>query len=142
MYGGADENDGNNGNNVEYSETIELNLDEIEPSVAGPKRPQDRIPLSMLKQQIHLSSQNQRVKVAMGSQRLTSKPSTRLRNNRGRPTDCSRRGRQTHETARTEKDFYSEMNTNPWTEAEMINNRPTPDAIEISPDMYPGKSPD
>lgn len=28
-----------------YSETLEINLSEIEPSLAGPKRPQDRIPL-------------------------------------------------------------------------------------------------
>ena len=33
---------------IEYSDTLELNLEEIEPSVAGPKRPQDRIPLASL----------------------------------------------------------------------------------------------
>src|SRR3954468_3394370 len=33
----------------DYSEVIELNLSEIQPSVAGPKRPQDRIPLGQLK---------------------------------------------------------------------------------------------
>ncbi len=31
---------------AEYSTTIELNLADVEPSIAGPKRPQDRIPLS------------------------------------------------------------------------------------------------
>ncbi|APE14805.1 aconitate hydratase [Mycobacterium sp. WY10] len=30
-----------------YSQSIELNLADVEPSIAGPKRPQDRIPLSM-----------------------------------------------------------------------------------------------
>jgi aconitate hydratase len=34
----------------EFSETLELDLDSIEPSLAGPKRPQDRIPLSTAKQ--------------------------------------------------------------------------------------------
>src|SRR3954466_10155258 len=29
-----------------YSETLELDLDDVEPSMAGPKRPQDRVPLS------------------------------------------------------------------------------------------------
>ncbi len=29
-----------------FSETLELDLDEIEPSIAGPRRPQDRIPLA------------------------------------------------------------------------------------------------
>jgi aconitate hydratase len=37
---------------VVYSDIVKLDLEEIEPSVAGPKRPQDRIPLSRLKQDI------------------------------------------------------------------------------------------
>lgn len=32
-----------------YSKTVSLNLDEVEPSLAGPKRPQDRVPLSQMK---------------------------------------------------------------------------------------------
>ena len=35
---------------VEYSEILEINLDDIEPSIAGPKRPQDRIALSDVKE--------------------------------------------------------------------------------------------
>ncbi|HKY84744.1 MAG TPA: aconitate hydratase AcnA [Anaerolineales bacterium] len=31
-----------------YGETLEIDLDRIEPSVAGPKRPQDRVPLSQV----------------------------------------------------------------------------------------------
>jgi aconitate hydratase len=42
----------NNPVDVEYSLTLELNLDEIEPCVAGPRRPQDRIPLQKLKENI------------------------------------------------------------------------------------------
>jgi aconitate hydratase len=34
----------------EYTDVLELDLSTVEPSVAGPKRPQDRIPLSNLKQ--------------------------------------------------------------------------------------------
>src|SRR5438128_588433 len=34
---------------VEYSQTLELNLVDVVPSVAGPKRPQDRIELRQLK---------------------------------------------------------------------------------------------
>ncbi len=34
---------------IEYSQTLELNLADVVPSVAGPKRPQDRIELSNLK---------------------------------------------------------------------------------------------
>jgi aconitate hydratase len=46
MFGSSDRT------GIEYSVTLELNLDEIEPSVAGPKRPQDRIPLPNLKETI------------------------------------------------------------------------------------------
>ena len=35
---------------VEYSDVLEIDLGEIEPSIAGPKRPQDRIALSDVKQ--------------------------------------------------------------------------------------------
>ena len=30
---------------AKYSDTLGLDLDSVEPSIAGPKRPQDRIPL-------------------------------------------------------------------------------------------------
>ncbi len=33
----------------EFSDILELNLATVEPSIAGPKRPQDRIPLSKSK---------------------------------------------------------------------------------------------
>ncbi len=35
--------------NPEYSETLELDLEAVMPSLAGPKRPQDRVPLSAMK---------------------------------------------------------------------------------------------
>ena len=35
---------------AEYSDTLELDMSTVEPSMAGPRRPQDRIPLSAVKQ--------------------------------------------------------------------------------------------
>jgi aconitate hydratase len=35
---------------AEYSQVVELNLGTVEPSVAGPRRPQDRVPLSQARQ--------------------------------------------------------------------------------------------
>ena len=35
---------------AEYSELLALDLDSVEPSLAGPKRPQDRVPLSSAKE--------------------------------------------------------------------------------------------
>src|SRR5207237_2688683 len=34
-----------------YSEVVELDLSTVEPSLAGPRRPQDRVPLSRAKQE-------------------------------------------------------------------------------------------
>jgi aconitate hydratase len=39
-----------NEESIKYSEVVELNLDSIEPSVAGPKRPQDKVALSAIKE--------------------------------------------------------------------------------------------
>jgi aconitate hydratase len=39
---------------IDYSAVLELNLDEIEPCVAGPRRPQDRIPLRRLHEDMNL----------------------------------------------------------------------------------------
>ena len=36
-----------------YSQVVELDLSEVEPSLAGPRRPQDRIPLSAAKRSFH-----------------------------------------------------------------------------------------
>lgn len=35
----------------EYTDTLELDISKVEPSLAGPKRPQDRVPLSKMKQE-------------------------------------------------------------------------------------------
>jgi aconitate hydratase len=40
---------------AEYSDTLELDLGSVEPSLAGPRRPQDRIPLSDVKQSFFTS---------------------------------------------------------------------------------------
>ncbi|MFP4552840.1 MAG: aconitate hydratase AcnA [Actinomycetota bacterium] len=43
---------------TEYSATLELDMSTVEPSLAGPKRPQDRIELSAMKQQWHADLSN------------------------------------------------------------------------------------
>ena len=40
---------------AEYSSTLELSMGNVEPSIAGPKRPQDRIPLSESKKRFELA---------------------------------------------------------------------------------------
>ncbi|MGB7069096.1 MAG: aconitate hydratase [Pyrinomonadaceae bacterium] len=123
---------------VDYTTVVELNLETVTPSVAGPKRPQDRIELSSLddrfielftkpvadggygKTEDDLSKQ---FKVEMcgiangvvkggGEQSAKSIPLPILGNT-------------------------SEINTNVTTEVEMINNRPTPDRVTISKEDCP-----
>jgi aconitate hydratase len=123
----------------DYSVVLDLDLDSIVPSVAGPKRPQDRIELSALKSQfnemmvkpiseggygksdddlwtryhVKIGADRQRAMAGGGEQRTESVPAVA----------------GNHQT---------EANTNLWTETEMVNNRPTPDIVaEIPEDEFP-----
>jgi len=40
---------------LEYSQTLQFDLSSVEPALAGPKRPQDRVPLSQMKQSFQAS---------------------------------------------------------------------------------------
>jgi len=126
-----------------YSQVLELNLADVQPSVAGPKRPQDRIPLPELKKTFsellskplnengyHKSAEElgRRWPVTLGGQLLP-----------GRQV-LAGGGEQAPETAPTGVDDTSAKNTNVRTEVEMMNNRPTPDPIpveEVSPRAFP-----
>jgi aconitate hydratase len=46
-------NGDNGGHTPQYSKVLRLNLSTVEPSLAGPKRPQDRVPLGQVKQSFH-----------------------------------------------------------------------------------------
>ncbi len=108
---------------IDYSQVVELDLASVVPSVAGPKRPQDRIELSKLKQEFVTSF---------------SKPVNE--NGFGKKADdFVRRVRiGTEEVALTSGGGSQEapsaakaraQDTNPTTELEMANNRPTPDTV-------------
>ena len=55
----------------DYSRVIELDLDRVEPSVAGPKRPQDRIALSSLKALSPIFSPARSIKAASAKKPTT-----------------------------------------------------------------------
>src|ERR671921_1279187 len=135
---------------IDYSTTLELDLSTIEPSVAGPKRPQDRIELSALKEKF---------------EDLLRKPAGE--NGYARPEESLGErfhvdlSREVHEVARSlpvlpgaqhagggaqEQESApktvasetvsglgsrSDKNTNAATEFEMMNNRPTPDRVDF-----------
>jgi aconitate hydratase len=123
----------------DYSAVLELDLSQIRPSVAGPKRPQDRIELPALKDTFL---------------NLLQKPVTE--NGYNKPpeeiTKCypirigvkhveqplSGGGEQAPETAPVGSSHQSERNTSTLTEVEMMNNRPTPDRVEeVPPEEFP-----
>jgi aconitate hydratase len=121
---------------IEYSQVVEIDLSTITPNVAGPKRPQDRIELSSLKDKFldllqRPASDNgygkspddlkRRFETPIGARGVLPKP-------------VSGGGDQTPETAPVAKvNGLSMVNTSTQTEVEMMNNRPTPDVLEVAP---------
>ena len=107
---------------IAYSRELELDLAAVVPSVAGPKRPQDRIELPKLKQEF-ISA--------------LSKPITE--NGFGKSPDelsaffsISANGKSVIGGGSQEPvslQAAKSQNTNPFTELEMANNRPTPDLM-------------
>jgi aconitate hydratase len=111
----------------DYSETLELDLGTVRPSVSGPKRPQDRIDLPDLKRRFRelfgkpVSENGYGKDAALLPRRFPA----RL----GRATPGG--GSQTPPSISGAR----RQDINPWTESEMANNRPTPnvEALEVSP---------
>ncbi|HEU4767376.1 MAG TPA: aconitate hydratase AcnA, partial [Pyrinomonadaceae bacterium] len=122
----------------DYSVVFDLDIGSIGPSVAGPKRPQDRIDLSNLKEQFAALmtkpandggygkteddlGTRYHVKIGADKQRLIA--------------GGGEQGTETIPSVAT--NHVSEKNTSVWTETEMVNNRPTPDLVaEIPADEF------
>jgi aconitate hydratase len=126
---------------IDYSTLLELDLSEIKPSVAGPKRPQDRIELPEIKDRfndlfIKPTSQN-------GFGKHEEDLDDRFRVRRAMPvieetaTVAGGGAQETETQPHVVTEGVSTKNTSPWTETEMMNNRPTPDRVaEIPPDEF------
>jgi aconitate hydratase len=122
---------------VDYSTVIDLNLETVNPSVAGPKRPQDRIELSNLDDRfIELFSQP----VSDGGY---GKPADDLEKRYmasiGSATTAAVGGGEQNERSIPESihDSTTPENTSALTEIEMMNNRPTPNRVDIAEDDSP-----
>ncbi|HVF30629.1 MAG TPA: aconitate hydratase AcnA, partial [Pyrinomonadaceae bacterium] len=127
---------------VDYSTVFDLSLETITPSVSGPKRPQDRIELSNLDDRfVELFSQP----VADGGygklpEELEKRYMVQLA---GHPAEIVAGGGDQNPKSiplPVISDQVSEKNTNVTTEVEMMNNRPTPDRVEIEPHSMNGGS--
>jgi aconitate hydratase len=125
----------------DYSVVLELDLATIVPSVAGPKRPQDRIALPALKEQFLKLLE---MPIADGGYGKTSEEiAVRY------PTDIGASehglamiagGGEQHSAGAPAPvgNHVTDKETSVWSETEMMNNRPTPDrVVEVLPEEFP-----
>jgi aconitate hydratase len=108
---------------IDYSTELELDLSTVVPSVAGPKRPQDRIELDRLKDEF--TSAFAKPVTENGFGKKADEFGRRVRIERGEAVTAPGGGSQ--EPVSRAKSLA--QNTNPTTELEMANNRPTPDQV-------------
>jgi aconitate hydratase A / 2-methylisocitrate dehydratase len=125
-----------------YSQVLELDLATIRPSVAGPKRPQDRINLPEIKDRFNdlLSKPINENGYGKTADDLARRFPVNIGVRKGEVAEqITGGGQQESDTAPlTARDQISVMNTSTWTETEMMNNRPTPDRVEqIHEDEFP-----
>ena len=129
---------------IDYTKTLQLDLDTITPSVAGPKRPQDRIQLNNLK------SKFEELFTKPVAENGYNKPAAELL--RRFPSSFGVQstqasviaggGEQASESAPNPKPGHaglgSSKNTALVTEIEMMDNRPTPDQVIGKPEGIDG----
>ncbi|HEY1663184.1 MAG TPA: aconitate hydratase [Verrucomicrobiae bacterium] len=110
---------------IAYSQELELDLGTVVPSVAGPKRPQDRIELPKLKNEFITAFSKPITENGFGK---TADDLTKVFRVDSANGSGAGGGSQEPVSAQASKTF----NTNPLTELEMANNRPTPDVFKSS----------
>lgn len=105
----------------DYTTVLDVDLADIEPSVAGPKRPQDRIALGQLKERfLALLTSSE----GYGKPDAARRATVRLADGKApRPGG----GEQSEDTIPDGR----ASNTSTLTEAEMLNNRPTPNRLGL-----------
>jgi len=108
---------------IDYSQVVELDLATIVPSVAGPKRPQDRIELTNLKNEF--TTCFSRAVTENGFGKNAGEFSKRVQIGTDEIALASGGGSQEPPSAQKSK----AQDTNPLTELEMANNRPTPSSV-------------
>jgi len=116
---------------VDYSNIIELDLTTIVPAVAGPRRPQDRIELTDLKEKFTELFTNPISDGGYGKEAEDLEKQFMVTVGADIHTTVTGGGGQIHSTISPPiKNDVSAENTSTWTETEMVNNRPTPNRVE------------
>ena len=126
---------------IDYSTVLDLDLSSVVPSVAGPRRPQDRIELTDLKEKFNelfvkpatdggygktSDDLMKRFAATMGTTSLMHASAESIH------STMSGGGGQTAAPTPVLQ-TTSAQNTNTWTETEMMNNRPTPNQVQDAP---------
>lgn len=111
---------------VNYSAVLDLDLGTVSPSVAGPKRPQDRIELPQLKNEFLSAFSRPITENGFGKK---AEDLARVFTLTGQEAPASGGGSQEPVTLQSSQ----AKNTNPTTELEMANNRPTPNRVAETP---------
>ncbi|HEY0430460.1 MAG TPA: aconitate hydratase AcnA, partial [Pyrinomonadaceae bacterium] len=125
----------------EYSTLLDLDLGTIVPSIAGPKRPQDRIELSNLKDQFCdlLLKPVTDGGYGKSTEEATARYFTRIGTVEISKAILAGGGEQRPDSVPVAAGGVdTPAGTSVWTETEMVNNRPTPDRlIEVHPEEFP-----
>ncbi|HSD47693.1 MAG TPA: aconitate hydratase [Pyrinomonadaceae bacterium] len=122
-------------NECDYSVVLDLDLSSIVPSVAGPKRPQDRIELVNLKEQFTTLMTKPATEGGYGKTDDDLWTRYHVKIGADRRAVLAGGGEQRSETVpATVENHLSQKNTSVWTETEMVNNRPTPDLLREIPE--------
>jgi len=109
---------------IDYSQVLELDLGTVVPSVAGPKRPQDRIELPRLKEEFGATLARPVAENGFGKSAADIGKSVRVGAN-----GTFHGGGGSQEPPSAER--AAARDTNLLTEREMANNRGTPDAVAV-----------
>src|SRR5205823_9399704 len=105
---------------IDYSQTVELDLASVVPSLAGPKRPQDRIPLPKMKESFNtlFSKPTAENGFNQPADKLTRRFPTKLYSSA--PAQTNDNAQQLHGAKK------------PLDVVEMVDNRPTQDRVAVT----------
>jgi aconitate hydratase len=120
-----------------YSTVLELDLADVQPGVAGPKRPQDRINLPEIKAKFNelLTKPVSESGYNKSEEDLGKRFFTAIGVHPNTSAALTGGGEQAIETVPIiTEGATSAQNTSVWTETEMMNNRPTPDRVKNIPE--------
>jgi aconitate hydratase len=114
---------------VEYTKVLELDLSTVKASVAGPKRPQDRIELDVLKPTFTNMLQ---AEPPNGYGKSASEIARKVKAVVGVTSSTNRIEGGGDQTMESVPGAIDTRNTSELTEYEMVNNRPSPDRVDAS----------